>query len=242
MDRGLHIAASGMLAEQLRQDQLANDLANASTPGYKPDRLSQQAFGDLVLVNSRTGAVVGAVGLGTAIGAVEIDLSQAALRETGEPLDVALVGPGFLAVQTSAGVKYTRNGQLTIDPQGRLVTATGLPVLDESGKPIEVGSREDLTIGSDGTIRSGKKVVAKLALFTLEGAQKIGDSLYAGKAAKDTTTEVKQGWLEGSGVSAARAMVDMIVSLRAFESAQRVIRTIDETLGRGISAGSPGSG
>src|ERR671930_2205828 len=103
MDRGLYIAASGMLAELVRQDQLANDLANASTPGYKADRAAESSFGDLLIRNRATGEPVGAIGLGAQISEIRTDLSQGPLRETGEPLDIALIGDGFLPIQAPAG-------------------------------------------------------------------------------------------------------------------------------------------
>jgi flagellar basal-body rod protein FlgF len=115
MDRGLYIAASGMLAEQVRQDQIANDLANAATPGYKADRTTQRSFGELLLSNSATGAVVGGQGTAVAVDEVRTDFTSATARETGEPLDFAIVGDGFFAVQTGQGVRYMRNGQFGAD-------------------------------------------------------------------------------------------------------------------------------
>ena len=118
MERGLYIAASGMLTELVRQDQLANDLANASTPGYKADRSAQSSFGDLLLSNTATGQTIGPLGLGVQIAETKTDLAQGPLVQTGEPLDVALQGPGFLAVQTAQGTRYTRDGQLAVDAKG----------------------------------------------------------------------------------------------------------------------------
>src|SRR5919107_4071691 len=109
MQRGLYIAATGMLAEQIRQDQLANDLANASTPGYKPDRSMQRSFSSLLLENTASSTPVGALSLGAGIAGTRTDFSQGAMRQTGEPLDVALSGEGFLAVGTPAGVRFTRD-------------------------------------------------------------------------------------------------------------------------------------
>src|SRR4051812_16487091 len=114
MERGLYIAASGMVAEMVRQDQIANDLANASTPGYKADRASQSSFGDLLLSNTLTGHPIGPLGLGARIGRIETDTTPAPLRETGEPLDFAIQGEGWFAVQTSQGLRYTRNGQFAL--------------------------------------------------------------------------------------------------------------------------------
>ncbi len=87
MDRGLYVAAAGMRTEQTRQDQLASDLANAATPGYKRDRTVQTSFGDLLVQNTRTGDVVGRVGLGPYASATVTDIRPAAARETGEPLE-----------------------------------------------------------------------------------------------------------------------------------------------------------
>jgi flagellar basal-body rod protein FlgF len=237
MDRGLYIAASGMLAELVRQDQLAHDLANASTSGYKADRSTQRSFGELLLANRSTGETVGAVGLGAEIAEVKTDLSQSPLRETNEPLDVALAGSGFLAVRTTDGVRYTRAGQLALDGQGRLTTATGQPVLDDRGQPITIRGG-DPAIAPDGTISLDGRAVAKLGIVDLRNPIKEGDTLFSGTpAGRPAATIVKQGFLEGSGVQPAEAMVEMMTSMRAYESVQRVIRTIDETLQRGIQSG-----
>ncbi len=137
MERGLYIAASGMLAEQVRQEQIANDLANAATPGYKADRTSQAGFGELLLANSATGATVGPQGTAVQVSAVETDFTPKPAKDTGEPLDFAIVGEGFFAVQTGRGTRYTRNGQFSADAQGRLVTAQGDPVLGRGGRAAD---------------------------------------------------------------------------------------------------------
>jgi flagellar basal-body rod protein FlgG len=238
MDRGLYIAASGMLAELARQDQIANDLANGSTPGYKPDRAAQQSFGDVLLQNTKTGETVGPLGLGSRIRTMQTDLTPGPLKETGETLDVGIDGEGFLVVQTPEGTRYTRNGQLVVDAKGELATATGFTVLDDSGKPIQAGTSSGLTIATDGTVSRNGRRLAKLGLVSLGSPVKQGDTLFAGTAgARPTATTLKQGFLEGSGVNAARSMVDMLVSMRAYEAEQRVIHAIDETLAKGISAG-----
>lgn len=225
-----------MLAELVRQDQLANDLANASTPGYKADRSAESSFGALLLRNRTTGEPIGSLGFGAQIAEIRTDLTQGALRETDEPLDVALVGQGFLAVQTPGGTRYTRNGQLRLEPDGRLVGATGFPVLDDKGRQIVL--KGEPTIGPDGTITVAGKEVAKLGVVSLTDARKEGDTLFAGKpGARPAETTVRQGELEGADVNPAEAMVEMMVSMRTFESAQRVLHAIDETLGKGINGG-----
>jgi len=240
MERGLYIAASGMLAEQVRQDQLANDLANASTPGYKADNSEQASFSDLLLWNSSTGAPVGSLSMGSRITHVVTDLTQGPLQSTGNPLDLALDGPGFLAVATSSGVRYTRDGQLMVDARGRLCTDTGNLVLGTSGKPITVGQVSDptkISIDQRGTVKVGTRTVGTLAVMSLTGATKQGDTLFTGTpGVRPAGTTVQQGFLEGSGVQPAEAMVDMIVSFRAYETTQRAIQSIDTELGRAANS------
>ncbi len=222
MDRGLYIAASGMLAEQVRQDQIANDLANGSTPGYKADRTTQQSFGELLLTNSVTGGTIGTATTAVQVTGVVTDFKPQALNDTGEPLDFAVNGDGFFAVQTDAGTRYTRNGQFHADGQGRLVTAAGDAVLGRGGRP--------LTVGADGKVDP-----RLLNVVLLTDPRKTGDNLVTGTpgaVAGLVAGQVRSGALEGSGADATRSMVDMIASMRAYESGQKVIHTIDETLGK----------
>src|SRR4051794_1852636 len=108
MERGLYIAAAGMVAEMVRQDQISNDLANAATPGYKADRSQQQSFADLLLQNQATGQTIGKLGVGPLITRTVTDFSPEPLRDTGEPLDLAVAGDGYFGIQTAQGVRYTR--------------------------------------------------------------------------------------------------------------------------------------
>lgn len=238
MDSGLYIAASGMIAEQTRQDQIANDLANASTPGFKADSSSQTAFGQLLLQNSQTGQQVGTISEGARIAQTTTDLSPAPLTQTNEPLDVGLDGPGFLAVQTTAGTRYTRDGELDVNASGQLETATGYLVLDSANQPITIGSANGLTINPDGTITRSGKTIATLGVVSLTNPVQQGDTLFAGtQGARPTATAVRQGYLESSSVNATTAMVEMMTSLRTYQSDQQAIQAIDQTLGEGIQAG-----
>jgi flagellar basal-body rod protein FlgF len=219
MERGLYIAASGMLAEMVRQDQIANDLANASTPGYKADRATQRSFGDILLSNTVSGQTIGPLGLGSRIDTIKTDDSPAPARDTGEPLDFAVVGEGWFQVQTPQGTRYTRNGQFALSPQGFLIDGMGNQVMGQGGGPVRAGA-------------GGKIDPRQIGIFTLTGVKKIGNSYVTGAAGGKATGTVRQGALEGSNADPAKSMVDMIASFRAFESGQRVIRTIDETLGK----------
>ena len=217
MERGLYIAASGMVSEMARQDLIANDLANASTPGYKSDRAVQGSFGDLLLRNTQTGATVGPLGMGSRVERQVTDLSAAPIRETGEDLDFAVEGDGYFAVRTAQGVRYTRNGQFSAAANGTLVDQLGNAVLGANGQPVRIGA-------------DGKVPAASVGVFAVQNARKVGDSFFQGTASGRATGQVRSGALEGSGSDPVRAMTDMIASLRAFESGQKVITTIDSTL------------
>jgi flagellar basal-body rod protein FlgG len=217
MERGLYIAASGMLSEMQRQDLIANDLANASTPGYKADRTAQHSFSELLLANRQTGATIGALGTGVSIARQVTDMAPQAVRDTGEPLDFAILGEGFFGVQTPEGMRFTRNGRFMADGNGRLTDQLGNAIVGRNGAPV--------TVAADGTVDPGQ-----LGVFNVQNARKVGEGLFSGAAGGPAEAQVRSGALESSGVDAARTMVDMIASLRAFEAGQRVITTIDSTL------------
>jgi flagellar basal-body rod protein FlgF len=217
MDLGLDIAASGMVAEQVRQDQLANDLSNASTPGFKPDETPQHSFGAILLANTEGGAAVGSVNEGVALGKAFTNMTPGSMQETGEPLDFAIEGNGFFAVKTPQGVRYTRDGQFTASAKGVLTDASGDPVLGAKGAQIKVSA-------------TGTVPPSAVGVFEVPGAAKQGENLYSGKAAGKPTGTVRQGSLEGSGVDAAKTMIAMITSMRSFQSGQQAIQAIGQTL------------
>ena len=222
MDRGLYIAASGMLAEMARQDLLANDLANVSTAGYKADRAAQRSFSEVMLQNSRTGQQIGPIGSGSAISRQVTDFTGAPVKDTGEPLDFAVTGAGFFAVQTAQGTRYTRNGSFQAAGNGTLTDQLGNRVLGQNGRPLQVAA--------DGTVAP-----TALGIFNLTNPRKIGDGMFSGTAAGRGAGQVKSGALESSGVDPTRTMVDMMASMRAYESGQKVIQTIDQTLEKAAS-------
>lgn len=219
MERGLYIAASGMLTEQVRQDLVSHDLANASTPGYKADRVTTKSFGDLMLTDAKTGQSIGPLGLGARIESQVTDLTPGPLRTTGEPTDFAVEGEGFFSVRGPGGVRYTRGGQFQISSKGTLVTAVGDEVLGPRGQPIKVGA--------DGTVAASEVGVTKLTT-----AKREGDNLFSGTPGGAGPGTVRAGALEGSAVDPITTMVDMLGSLRVFEAGQRVITTIDSTLAK----------
>jgi flagellar basal-body rod protein FlgF len=217
MDPGLYIAASGMLAEQVRQNQLSNNLANASTPGYEPQAAEQQSFGSLLLANTSTGRPIGALNTGVTISQVVTDTNPTPLRQTGQPLDFGIAGTGYFAVQTAAGVRYTRDGQFQSNNRSQLTDQNGDLVLGQNGQP--------LTVSAQGTVNP-----ADLGVFNVSNPAAQGNTLVSGAAAGRATGVVKQGELNQSGVDPIQTMTDMIASLRAYQAGQSAIQSIDQTM------------
>jgi flagellar basal-body rod protein FlgF len=218
MDVGLYIAASGMQAEQVRQDQLANDLSNASTPGYKTDSSQQQSFGSLLLANTATGQTIGSLQTGIGLSTPVVNVTAQPLQQTGQPLDFGVEGNGFFAVRTPQGVQYTRDGQFQENAQGLLVDSFGNQVLSQNGAPIQVSA-------------SGTVSPSSLGVFNLSGpVTNAGNNNYIGTPAGRGTGTVRQGELEQSAVDPVNTMVDMITSLRTYESGENAIQSIDGTM------------
>lgn len=166
------------------------------------------SFSDLLLWNSNTGNAVGSLSVGSRITPVDSDLTQGPMQNTGDPLDVALDGPGFLALSTGLGVRYARDGELVIDGDGRLATDLGDLVLGTSGSPITLGRVSDpsqISIDARGTVKVGTRTVGALAVMSLTGATKQGDTLFTGTpGVRPAGTAVLQGFLEGSGAHRRR--------------------------------------
>lgn len=217
MELALNIAASGMLAEQVQEDQLANNLANASTPGFKPTTSDQSSFGALLFANTATGQKVGSIDQGVQVGNAGLDLAQGALNSTGESQDYGISGSGFFAVKTASGVEYTRDGQFSTNAQGELVDATGDTVLDQNGAAIKVGA-------------DGKVAASQLGVFALKNPSELGDNDLSGTATGRGTGTVEQGVLEASNVDPIETMVAMTSALQAYQAGQQTIQTINQTM------------
>jgi flagellar basal-body rod protein FlgF len=217
MDAGLYIAAQGMLAEQVRQDQLATDLSNASTPGYKTQQGEQQSFGALLLANTATGQTIGSIETGVTIDKTVTDFTPAALNPTGQPLDFGIQGDGYFAVKTANGVRYTRDGQFSSNAAGQLVDGQGDLVLSQNGSPI--------TVSAQGTVNP-----SAVGVFNVNNPVQQGYTLFSGTASGTGTGTVKSGVLEESGVDPVQTMTDMIASLRAYQAGQSAIQSIDQTM------------
>ena len=154
------------------------------------------------------------------------DWTPQPLKDTGEAMDFAINGDGFFAVRTDDGVRYTRNGEFAADESGKLVTAAGDPVLGRNNQPVKLGA-------------DGKVDPRTLNVVLLNNPEKVGNNLVTGTpgaVAGLTAGAVRSGALEASGADPTQSMVDMIESQRSYQAGQKVIQTIDETLGKAASA------
>lgn len=284
MLKGLYTAYTGMLNEQHRMDVLTNNLANATTNGFKKEGTTSEAF-DTVLAYKikdlsepgnlprplatnraideaeannplnenymerrvrRTG-----VNLGVKIGENYVDYSEGPIKETGNPLDLALSDRGFFAVEytNKAGetsIKYTRDGNFTMNRLGFLQTQDGDYVLDEDGQRIQMDPALSIGINRNGGIIQDGTLVATIGITDFEDynyLERFGENYFQpvegatelerGETGVDT--QVLAGYLEMSNISVVTEMVNMITLQRQYESNQKVITTYDETLEQAVN-------
>lgn len=253
MFRALYTAASGMVAQQLNLDNVANNLANSSTSGFRRRRVQ---FSDLIYQNmvmpgsaatQQTTVAAGLqIGLGTRPGASEIVQAQGDFSSTGNPLDLAIQGQGFFQVQMPNGeIAYTRAGTFHLDAQGNMVTADGNPLEPAITLPADASS---VTIGSDGTVSvtqpgqsQAQQVGAiQLAMFANPGGlNSVGNNLFLSTTASgdpivgtpggaEGLGSLQQGYVEQSNVDVVQEFVQMILAQRSYESNSRVVRAADQ--------------
>ncbi len=253
MLRSLYTAASGMMAQQMNLDNIANNLSNSSTAGFRQRRLQ---FSDLVYQNlvmpgaaatQQTTVAAGLqVGLGSRAAASEVIQLQGDVTQTGNPLDLTVQGQGFFQVTLPSGdIAYTRSGSFHMDSQGNVVTADGDPIEPSITIPTNATS---VTIGSDGTVsvttpgqQAAQQVGAiQLAMFANPGGlNSVGGNVFLATSASGDPivgtpggTEglgtIQQGYLEQSNVNVVEEFIEMIVAQRSYEANSRVVQAADE--------------
>ncbi len=248
MVKGLYTAYTGMVNEQNRMDIMTNNLANASTVGYKKEGSTSQSFDDVLTVKIKDQSVgmrnvqrIGIKNPGVKIGENYTDYSQGSFRITDNTYDLALSGDGFFAIEftNKAGetdTKYTRAGQFTLNKDGYLVTEEGDYVLDTQNRRIRLNTLIDSKITDDGTIYQNDRAVARIQVTDFadyDYLEKYGETYYQPIEGAQTTAanaQVKSGYLEMSNVQVVSEMVNLISITRAYESNQKVVQTIDGTL------------
>ncbi len=252
MIKAMRTAASGMMAQQMNVDNIANNLANVNTSGFKKSKIE---FQDVLYQNYRkagTASAVGtlvptdlAVGYGTRPASSTREFSNGDLSQTGNPLDLAIDGDGFFQIQRPDGTTaYTRDGAFKVSADGRLVTSDGYFVLPEVTIPQDTTS---ISVGGDGVVEVmlfGQDTPTQIGQFELArfinpaGLSAIGKNLLvqtsaSGAPITNVPTQagmgsLDQGYLEMSNVSVVDEMVNMIVAQRAYEMNSKAIQTADD--------------
>ena len=249
MVKGLYTAYTGMIQQEKRMDALTNNLANANTNGYKKEGITAQSFDSLLAYKIkdasegyRTAKRIGYNNPGVKIGEGYTDFSQGPIKETGNTYDLALTDSGFFQVeftdkQGNTSVKYTRDGNFTLDTEGYLVTQDGDHVLNTEGQPIQISTTAGSTeINVAGQIIQDGVVADTIGLVDFEDYNyltRYGENYFEaidGATEKDPAAKIYAGCLETSNISIVSEMVDMITVSRAYESNQKLITTIDDTL------------
>ncbi|MDR1573566.1 MAG: flagellar hook-basal body protein [Clostridiales Family XIII bacterium] len=226
MIRGFYAARSAVIGQQQNMNVIANNFANINTMGYKPQ---QAAFETLLYAKLHGGAgLMVDVGHGSRVEYTAVNYAQAGLVSTGVPTDMAVLGEGFFALTGGEDGEtfYTRDGQFKYSVDGDtkyLVNANGYYVLDAGGAQIELEADEEITPADVGVFRFPNQHG-----LSMMGANRLAATEVSGEAEAVEQPDVKAGYLERSGVSAATEVVRMIESQRAFSFNTRVLTTIDE--------------
>ena len=228
MIHGLAVSESGMITKQKQFEVIANNLANATTTGFKRDL----AFAELSLAKTNGEDDTPLLDLVT-------DFSQGSIRETGRKLDFALNGRGFFSIQTQQGIMYTRNGNFGIDSDGYLVTSDGGIVMGQNG-PITVSG--NMFVNQAGEIFDNDVLVNKFQIVDFKNYNALrkheNSYFHAQDAVPIQATKeclVLQKSLESANVNAIREMVSMLELYRQFEADQKAIKTQDDTLNKAVN-------
>lgn len=229
-----------MLAQSRTMNVISNNLANVDTVGFKQDNLMSQSFSDVLIgrindpVSDSSG--IGYLNYGVHADETVTDFEQGPSQGTGRTADLALEGDGFFVVETSQGLRFTRSGNFQVNSSGYLCTSDGDYVRGTNGR-IKVGS-QDFTVDQSGVITSAagtsKLQIVKFANNNV--LRKAGSNLYTGPAtAQAATCTVRQGVLESSNVDMASEMVHMMTVSRSYETNQRMISMINDTLQKTVN-------
>lgn len=228
MDALTSAAASGMRSRIESLDMLANNIANASTPGFKADREFYSLYTSPEAVDAQDGATPATLPV---IERQWTDFAQGQLTPTSNPLDIALSGRGFFSASSTAGRIFTRNGSFQLSSQGQLETSDGSAVEDQNGKPIVLDSSKPVDIGPDGAISQDGQQVAQIGVFDFKdpaalvkrGSNYFAVDLSTISPQASPQTEVRQGQLEAANSQPAESAVRLISIMRQFESLQKAM-------------------
>ena len=253
MVKGLYTAYTGLINQQNRLDVVTNNLANATTTGYKKEGTTSQSFDSLMAIkindptNGNINQNIGPISLGVKIGENYRDYSQGSFKNTSGSYDFALSGNGLFSISFTnktgqESTMYTRDGSFQMAQDGSLVTKDGDFVLGQDG-PIVLPTNATISVDETGGIYADGQYIDQFAITDFEDnnyLEQYGENMYKavdGATKKDSTATVMQGYLEMSNVNVVSEMVQMITISRSFESNQKVMNSIDETLQKAVTLG-----
>lgn len=249
MIRSLYTAVSGMITQEAKQDIISNNLANANTVGFKQDNLSLSRFDDVLIQNydkqqggQNVQNIIGKLSLGSKVDGVRTDFTEGSIEETGKATDFAINGRGFFSVQNNGTSYYSRDGHFHVDSRGYLTNDSGYSVMGKNAstgnvEPIYVGNAQ-MSSDANGNILLGGKPAYKLATVDFADystLSKSGDNLYTGSGAKVADVNINSNSLEKSNVNLISTMIDMLTTMRSFETNQKIVQSIDETLDKSVN-------
>lgn len=247
MIRSLYTSVSGLITLENKQSTITSNIANANTTGFKADTLSMKSFDEVLIQNKEkiSGGrnvknPIGTLSLGAEIDSTDTRFTQGLLKQTGKPSDLAIDGRGFFTVQSGNETVFTRDGSFKVANDGYLTTSGGDRVLGTNNntgvmEPIFVGTNNFVIDNYNGVNVNGTSTHSlALADFNDYGTlSKVGENNYAGEnPVYNTQVWVSQGYLEQSNVNISNEMVEMMTTMRNFETNQKMIQTIDSTLGK----------
>ncbi len=224
MDRSIFVALTGAMAQQKRLEVASYNISNADTTGYKKQaNLFQATFTDALKAYPVDDGI-------------DIDMTQGAIKKTGNKLDLAIMGDGFFVIKTPQGERYTRQGDFTINSDGTLTTKEGFPVLGEKGEIQIMGKDKELVVNDAGGISTKNMPQQMLSLVSFNA-----DTKFIKEGQFYTVTEgsvnknpalgdlhIAQGNLEVSNVNAAKEMVNLIEIIRNYDSQSKMIQALDD--------------
>jgi flagellar basal-body rod protein FlgF len=241
MQSSLYVTLSSQMAFQKRIDTIANNVANASTPGFRREEIKFEA-----MLSQAASESVAFASPGDAY--IKRDSGQ--ITHTGNPLDVAVQGDAWLAIQTPSGTVYTRDGRMRMTPEGQLQSVAGYPYLDVGGAPLQINPNGGPPqIASDGMITQGGTQLGAIGLFTIEPRAKLSRFENSGVIPDQPAVAeldfrrngVTQGHIEGSNVNAMWEMSQLIMASRSYDAVSNSMDQSEDSLRSAIKTLGPSS-
>lgn len=228
MYKGIYVAMTGAVLRSRELDVISNNLANVNTVGFKKSNFASRLYPILEGIQERQPVVYGNARAMATFTGYKIDPIQGSIKNTGNPLDLAISGEGFFSVEDGKGQRFfTRNGSFTLNREGFLVNMAGNFVLDRNNQRIKIDGTE-ISISPEGNLYADNNLVTQLKVSKVNNLEHVSDSLFTGLDTGVAAGEVIQGSLEMSNVNPIREMVGIITALKQYESAQKLIQSFDD--------------